>query len=290
MVRPSNYNQNQAIVAQGLRAASDQIRLMIGPLGRHMLVEDEAGNPVEAVDVHTFATLYRPRDPRDRLGASCATGIVEQAHRQAGDGAAVAVVLARAMVERATAALQAGAYPMALAGGVEAGTALAIEALELQARAMTTKEQLSAYASMTAREDSLGELIAEAFDKVGRVGALIVEEAGNPGLELEVAKGMRLDEGYISPNFITDPGRKVCVLEDPCILLVNANISASRDLLPVLNKVARSGKPLLIIADDVEDEALATLVANKFEIFKSAAVKAPDFGTAGRKSWKTSLS
>ena len=278
MVRPSNYNQNQVIVAQGLRAASDQIRLMLGPLGRHVLVEDEAGNPVEAVDVHTFATVYRPGDPRDRLGASYATGIIEQAHRQAGDGAAVAVVLAQAMVERATAALQAGAHPVALAGGVEAGTALAIEALELQARAMTTKEQLSAYASMTAREDSLGELIAQAFDKVGRDGALIIEEAGNPGLELEVAKGMRLEEGYISPHFITDPGRKVCVLEDPCILLVNANISASRDLLPVLNKVARSGKPLLIIADDVEDEALATLVANKPEIFKSAAVKAPDFG------------
>jgi chaperonin GroEL len=278
VIRPSNYNQNQVIVAQGLRAASDQIRLMLGPLGRHILLEDEAGNPVEATDVRTFATLYRPEDPRDRLGASYATGIVEQAHRQAGDGAAVAVVLAQAMVEGATAALQAGAHPMALVGGVEAGIALAIEALEPLARAMTTKEQLSAYASMTAREDSLGELIAEAFDKVGRDGALIVEEANKFGLELEVTKGMRLDEGYISPHFITDPERKVCVLEDPYILLVNANISANRDLLPILNKVAQSGKPLLLIADDVEDEALATLVTNKLEISKSAAVKAPDFG------------
>jgi chaperonin GroEL len=278
VVRPSNYNQNQVNVAQGLRAAAGQVRLMLGPLGRHILVQDEAGNPVEAADAHTFAALYRPGDPGDRLGASYAKDIVERAHRQAGDGAAAAVVLAQAMVEGAAAALQAGAHPLALAGGVEAGTALAIEALEPLARPMTSKEQLDAYAAAAAREDALGELIAEAFDKVGRDGAVIVEEASKFGLELDVTKGMRLDEGYISPYFITDPERKVCVLEDPCILLVNANISADRDLLPILNKVTRSGKPLLIIADDVEDEALASLAADRIEVLRSAAVRAPDFG------------
>ena len=279
MVRPSNYNQNQVIVAQGLRAAADQIRLMLGPLGRPVLVEDGAGNPVEAADAPAFAARYRPRDPSDRIGAGYAAGIVEQAHRQAGDGAAVAVVLAQAMTEGAAAALQAGADPLALAGGVEAGIALAVEELEPLARPMTAIAQLRAYALMTAREDSLGELIAAAFDKVGRDGAVMVEEAGKAGLELEVTKGMRLDEGYVSPRFVNDPERKACVLEDPYILLVDASISANRDLLPLLDKVTRSGRPLLIIAGDVGDEALATLLAVKpGEVPQCAAAKAPEFG------------
>jgi chaperonin GroEL len=279
VARPSNYNRNQVIVARGLRGASDRIRLMLGPLGRRILVEDENGQHVEAADAHTFTTLYRPEDPRDRLGASYAAEIVEQAHRQGGDGAATAVVLAQSMVEGAAAALRAGAHPMALASGVEAGVARAIEALAPLARDVETRQQIDAFAAMVAGDANAGALIAEAMDKVGKEGVIIIEEANAFGLELELTEGMRFDKGYISPYFVTDLERKECVLEDPYVLVVNSKISANKDLLPVLDKVVESGKPLLIIAEDVEGEALATLVVNKVrDIFKSAAVKAPGFG------------
>jgi chaperonin GroEL len=278
-VRPSNYNRNQVVVARGLRGASDRIRLMLGPLGRRILVEDENGHHVEVADAHTFTTLYRPEDPRDRLGASYAAEIVEQAHRQCGDGAATAVVLAQSMVEGAAAALRAGAHPMALAGGVEAGVARTVEALAPLARDVETKEQINAFAAMTARDATAGEIIAEAMGKVGRDGVITIEETNAFGIELELTEGLRFGEGYVSPYFVTDPERMECVLEDPYVLLVSSKISANKDLLPVMEKVVESGKPLLILAGDVDGEALATLVVNKVrDIFKSAAVKAPGFG------------
>ena len=279
----SNYNRSQVIIARGLRAASDRVRLMLGPLGRSIMVEDENGHYLEVYDARSFATLYRPEDPRDRLGASYAAEIVEQAHRQAGDGAATAVVLAQAMVEGAAAALRAGAHPMALASGIEVGVARTIEALAPLARDVETKEQISAFAAMVARNESLGEMIAEAMDKVGKEGAITVEEANTLGLELELTEGMRFDKGSISPHFDTDPERMECVLDDPYVLLVNSKISADTDLVPVLEKVQESGKPLLIIAEDVDGEALATLVENKLrDSVKSAAVRAPDSGERRR--------
>ena len=277
--RPSNYNRNQVIVARGLRACSDRVRLMLGPLGRRILVEDETGQYVETADAHTFASLYRPEDPRDRLGASYVAEIVEQAHRKAGDGAATAVVLAQAMVEGAAAALRSGAHPMALASGIEAGVARTIEALAPLARDLETKEQASAFAAMAARDPVAGDMIAEAMDKVGKEGVIIVEENNTLRLELELTEGMRFDKGYISPYFLTDSERGECVLEDPYVLVTNSKISYNKDLLPLLEKVMPSGKPLLVIAEDVDGEVLATLVVNKIkDIFKSAAVKAPGFG------------
>jgi chaperonin GroEL len=282
-VRPSNYNRNQVIVAQGLRAASERVRLMLGPLGRHIMVEDEDGHYIEADDAQMFATRYRPADPRDRLGAAYVAEIVERAHRQAGDGAATAVVLAQAMVEAAAAALRAGAHPMALASGVEAGVARTIEALAPLARDLETKEQLKAFCAMAAREPVAGEVIAEAMDRVGKEGVITVAEANTLGLELEIMEGMRVDEGYISPHFVTDLDRMKCVLEDPYILMVNDKISANQDLVPVLEKVKESGKPLLILAEDVEGEALETLIVNKLkDKLTSAAVKAPSSGSRRR--------
>jgi chaperonin GroEL len=281
--RPSNYNRNQVIVARGLRSASNQVRHMLGPMGRHVVVEDENGYLTEVADARTFTAAYRPEDPRDRLGASYAAEIVSYVHGQAGDGAATAVVLAQAMVEGAAAALRAGANPMALAGGVEAGVALAAEALARQARDVETKEQLAAFAAVAARDENTGEIIAEAMDKVGKEGVITVEESNTFGLELELTEGMRFDKGYIAPYFVTDPERLEAVLDDPYLLLVSSRISANKDLLPVLEKVMPSGKPLVIIAEDVEGEALATLVVNKTrEVLKSVAVKAPGFGDRRR--------
>ncbi len=277
--RPSTYNRNQVIVARGLRGASDRIRLMLGPLGRRILVQEENGEHVEASDARMLTALYRPEDPRDRLGASYAAQIVEQAHRQSGDGAATAVVLAQAMVEGAAAALRAGAHPMALASGVEAGIARTTELLTALAQDLETREQISAFAAMVARDATAGEIFAEAMDKVGGKGVITIEETNTFGIELELTEGMRLDQGYISPYFVTDQERMECVLEDAYVLIVNFEISANAPLIPVLDKVLESGKPLLLIADIVEGEALATLVVNKIrDIFKSAAVKAPGFG------------
>jgi chaperonin GroEL len=281
--RPSNYNRNQVIVARGLRSASNQVRHMLGPMGRHVVVEDENGDLTEVADARTFTAAYRPEDPRDRLGASYAAEIVRYVHGQAGDGAATAVVLAQAMVEGAAAALRAGANPMALASGVEAGVALAVEALARQARDVETKEQLAAFAAAAARDHNTGEIIAEAMDKVGKEGVITVEESHTFGLELELTEGMRFNKGYIAPYFVTDPERLEAVLDDPYILLVLPKISANKDLLPILEKVMPSGKPLVIIAEDVEGEALATLVVNKTrEVLKSVAVKAPGFGDRRR--------
>jgi len=283
-VRPSNYNRNQVIVARGLRASADRVRLMLGPLGRRILVQGEDGDQVEAADAHTFTALYRPEDPRDRLGASYAAEIVKQAHRQAGDGAATAVVLAEAMVEGAAAALRAGAHPMALASGVEIGVARTIEALAQRARDVETKGQLAAFVAMAARDAAVGEIITEAMDKVGTEGVITIEEANTFGAQLELTEGMRFATGYISPYFVTDPEREECRLEEAYILIVNSRVSANKDLLPLLDKVVPSGKPLLIVAEDVEGEALATLVVNKVrDLFKSAAVKAPEFGREGHR-------
>jgi chaperonin GroEL len=279
LAQTSNYNRNQVIVARGLRGAADRIRLMLGPLGRRILVEDENGHHIEAADAYTFTTLYRPEDPRDRLGASYAAQIVAQAHRQSGDGAATAVVLAQAMVEGAAAALRTGRHPMALASGLETGVARAIGALAQLARDVETKEQVSAFAAMVARDPAAGEIFAEAMDKVGREGVIVIEETNAFGIELEITAGMRFDKGYISPYFVTDDRRMECVLWDPYVLIVNGKISANAELLPILDKVVQSGNPLLVIAEVVEGEALATMVVNKIrDIFKSAAVKAPGFG------------
>ena len=274
--RPSNYNRNQVVVARGFRAAADRIRLMLGPLGRRILVEDANGEHVEAADARAFTRLFRPGDPRDRLGASYAADVVDQVHREAGDGAATAIVLTQAMLDGAAAALRAGAHPMALARGVEAGVAQTIGELARRARQIETKEQIAALIANAAGEALTGEILAEAIDKVGKEGVITVEESSVFGDELELTEGLRFDHGYISAYFITDTDRAEAVFDEPYLLLVNGKISAVGDLLPVLEKVIEKGRPLVVIAEDVEGEALATLVVNKVkETFKSAAVKTP---------------
>ena len=256
---------------------------MLGPLGRSIMVEDENGHYLEAYDARTFATLYRPEDLRDRLGASYAAEIVEQAHRQAGDGAATSVVLAQAMVEGAAAALRAGAHPMALASGIEVGVARTIEALAPLARDVETKEQISAFAAMVARNESVAEMIAEAMDKVGFEGAITVDEANTLGLELELTEACALTRATSRPTSPLTPTGWSASLTTPMSSWSSFNISANTDLTPVLEKVQESGKPLLIIAEDVDGEALTTLVVNKLkDIFKSAAVRAPDSQGCGQ--------
>ncbi|GIF00074.1 chaperonin GroEL [Paractinoplanes rishiriensis] len=277
--RPSHYNRNQVIVARGMRAAADRIRLMLGPLGRRILVEGENGAFVETDNAGAFTSRYRPADPRDGVGAGYADEIITQMRRQVGDGTATAVVLAQAMMDGAAGALRVGAHPMALVRGVEAGVTLAVEALPRLARDVETKEQIAAFASVAGGDPVVGEILAEALDKVGKDGVITVEEMNSFGLELELTEGTRWEKGYISRHFITDLERMEAVLDDPYILLVNAKILWVKDLLPIMEKVLGSGKPLLIIAEDVDGEALATLVVNKQrETFTSVAVRGPGFG------------
>ena len=277
----SNYNRQQIIVARGIRKATDLIRRTLGPLGRQLLFPDEDAQLIEADESRTIAALYRPVDPQDRLGATYIAELVREVHKQAGDGATTAVVLAQAMIDEAVPLLRAGANPMSLKRGIEAAVERVSEELSKLAKDVETKEQIASTASISAGNTSIGEMIAEAMDKVGKEGVITVEESNTFGLELELTEGMRFDKGYISHYFVTDQERMEAVLEDPYILIVNSKVSANKDLLPLLDKVVgqEPSKPLLIIAEDVEGEALATLVVNKIrDLFKSVAVKAPGFG------------
>jgi chaperonin GroEL len=264
---------------RGMNQLADAVRVTLGPRGRNVVLEKKWGAPTITNDGVSIAKEIELEDPWEKIGAELVKEVAKKTDDVAGDGTTTATVLAQALVREGLRNVAAGANPMALKRGIEK----AVEAVSAQllnsAKEVETKEQIAATAGISAADPSIGELIAEAMDKVGKEGVITVEESQTFGLELELTEGMRFDKGYISPYFVTDPERMETVLDDPYILLAATKVSAVKDLLPILEKVMQSNKPLMILSEDVEGEALATLVVNKIRgIFKSVAVKAPGFG------------
>ncbi|AEM88058.1 chaperonin GroEL [Streptomyces violaceusniger] len=264
---------------RGMNQLADAVKVTLGPKGRNVVLEKKWGAPTITNDGVSIAKEIELEDPYEKIGAELVKEVAKKTDDVAGDGTTTATVLAQALVKEGLRNVAAGANPMALKRGIEkAVEAVSAQLLE-QAKDVETKEQIASTASISAADTQIGELIAEAMDKVGKEGVITVEESQTFGLELELTEGMRFDKGYISPYFATDMERMEASLDDPYILIVNSKISSVKDLLPLLEKVMQSGKPLLIIAEDVEGEALATLVVNKIRgTFKSVAVKAPGFG------------
>jgi chaperonin GroEL len=264
---------------RGMNTLADAVKVTLGPRGRNVVLEKKWGAPTITNDGVSIAKEIELEDPWEKIGAELVKEVAKKTDDVAGDGTTTATVLAQAMVREGLRNVAAGANPMALKRGIEKAVAAVSEALLKSAKEVETKEQIAATASISAADSTIGELIAEAMDKVGKEGVITVEESQTFGLELELTEGMRFDKGYVSPYFVTDAERMETELEDPYVLLVSSKISTVKDLLPLLEKVMQSGKPLAIIAEDVEGEALATLVVNKIRgTFKSVAVKAPGFG------------
>jgi chaperonin GroEL len=264
---------------RGMNQLADAVKVTLGPKGRNVVLEKKWGAPTITNDGVSIAKEIELEDPWEKIGAELVKEVAKKTDDVAGDGTTTATVLAQALVREGLRNVAAGANPMALKRGIEAAVAAVSEYLSSQAIDVETKEQIASTASISAADTTVGALIAEAMDKVGKEGVITVEESNTFGLELELTEGMRFDKGYISPYFWTDPERMEAVLEDAYILIVESKISNVKDLLPLLEKVMQSGKPLVIIAEDVEGEALATLVVNKVRgTFKSVAVKAPGFG------------
>ncbi|GAA1155193.1 chaperonin GroEL [Ornithinicoccus hortensis] len=264
---------------KGMNTLADAVKVTLGPKGRNVVLEKKWGAPTITNDGVSIAKEIELEDPYEKIGAELVKEVAKKTDDVAGDGTTTATVLAQAMVREGLRNVAAGANPMALKRGIETAVAAVSEELLSQAKEVETKEQIAQSASISAADNEIGEMIAEAMDKVGNEGVITVEESNTFGLELELTEGMRFDKGYISMYFVTDTERMETVLEDPYILVVNSKIGQIKDLLPVLEKVMQSGKPLVIIAEDVEGEALSTLVVNKIRgNFKSVAVKAPGFG------------
>ena len=264
---------------RGMNVLADAVKVTLGPRGRNVVLEKKWGAPTITNDGVSIAKEIELDDPYEKVGAELVKEVAKKTDDVAGDGTTTATVLAQALVREGLRNVAAGSNPMGLKRGIEkAVDAISSELLKM-AQPVKSKEQISATASISAADSTIGEMIAEAMDKVGKEGVITVEESNTFGLELELTEGMRFDKGYISPYFTTDTDRMEAVLEDPYILIANSKIANIKDLLPILEKVMQSGKPLLIIAEDVEQEALATLVVNKIRgTFKSVAVKAPGFG------------
>jgi chaperonin GroEL len=264
---------------RGMNTLADAVKVTLGPRGRNVVLEKKWGAPTITNDGVSIAKEIDLEDPWEKIGAELVKEVAKKTDDVAGDGTTTATVLAQALVREGLRNVAAGANPMALKRGIEKATESVANHLLSIAKEVETKEQIAATASISAADTQIGELIAEAMDKVGKEGVITVEESNTFGLELELTEGMRFDKGYISPYFVTDAERMEAVLEDPYLLLYGSKISSVKDLLPLLEKVMQSGKPLAIIAEDVEGEALATLVVNKIRgTFKSVAVKAPGFG------------
>jgi chaperonin GroEL len=264
---------------RGMNTLADAVKVTLGPRGRNVVLEKKWGAPTITNDGVSIAKEIELEDPWEKIGAELVKEVAKKTDDVAGDGTTTATVLAQALVREGLRNVAAGANPMALKKGIEKATEAVSQQLLKSAKEVETKEQISATASISAGDSQIGELIAEAMDKVGKEGVITVEESQTFGLELELTEGMRFDKGYISPYFVTDQDRMEAELDDPYILLMSSKISSVKDLLPLLEKVMQSGKPLAIIAEDVEGEALATLVVNKIRgTFKSVAVKAPGFG------------
>ncbi|GAA3942036.1 chaperonin GroEL [Microbacterium soli] len=264
---------------RGLNTLADAVKVTLGPRGRNVVLEKKWGAPTITNDGVSIAKEIELDDPYEKIGAELVKEVAKKTDDVAGDGTTTATVLAQALVREGLRNVAAGADPIALKRGIEKAVAAITTDLLASAKEIESKEEIAATASISAADSEIGELIAEAIDKVGKEGVVTVEEAQQFGTELELTEGMRFDKGYLNPYFVTDAERQEAVFEDPYILIANQKIGNIKDLLPVVDKVIQDGKELVIIAEDVEGEALATLVLNKIRgIFKSAAVKAPGFG------------
>jgi chaperonin GroEL len=281
MAKIITYNETaRRGLEAGMNKLADAVRVTLGPKGRNVVLEKKWGAPTITNDGVSIAKEIDLEDPIEKIGADLVKEVAKQTDDVAGDGTTTATVLAWAMVREGLRNVAAGANPMSLKKGIEAATEAAVEAIRNASHSVeTSKDEIANVAAISAADMEIGTFIADAIDKVGSDGVVTVEESQTFGMELELVEGMRFDKGYISPYFVTDPDRMETVLEDPYILLVSSKISAVKDLLPVLERVMQAGKPLAVICEDVEGEALATLVVNKIRgTFRSVAVKAPGFG------------
>ncbi|HET9071801.1 MAG TPA: chaperonin GroEL [Acidimicrobiales bacterium] len=263
----------------GVNKLADAVKVTLGPKGRNVVIDKKFGAPTITNDGVTIAREVELEDPFENMGAQLVKEVATKTNDVAGDGTTTATVLAQALVREGLRNVAAGASPTALKRGIDKAVAAAVDSIKSLAKDVDDKSEIAQVASISAADPSIGSVIADAIDKVGKDGVVTVEESNTFGLELEFTEGMQFDKGYLSPYFVTDPERQESTLDEPYILIVNSKISAVHDLVPVLEKVMQGGKPLLIIAEDVEGEALATLVVNKIRgTFTSVAVKAPGFG------------
>ena len=272
--------QARRALESGMNQLADAVRVTLGPKGRNVVLDKKWGAPTITNDGVSIAKEIELEDPFERIGAELVKEVAKKTDDVAGDGTTTATILAWSMVREGLRNVAAGTNPMSIKTGIEAGVAAAVEAIsESSIDVSSDKEQIANVAAISAADDEIGAMISEAIDKVGKDGVITVEEGQTFGMEMDLVEGMRFDKGYISPYFVTDAERMEAVLEDPYILLVGSKISAVRDLVPALEKVMQTGSPLVILAEDVEGEALATLVVNKIRgTFTSVAVKAPGFG------------
>lgn len=264
---------------RGVNTLADAVKVTLGPKGRYVVLDKKFGSPTITNDGVTIAREIEVEDPFENQGAQLVREVATKTNDVAGDGTTTATLLAQAIVREGLRNVAAGANPMALKRGIEKAVDVAVEEIKKRAKEVSGKEDIARVATISADDPEIGEVIADAIEKVGKDGVVNVEESNTFGMDLEFTEGMQFDKGYLSPYFVTDPERMEAVLEDPYILIANQKISAVQDLLPVLEKVIQTGKPLLVIAEDVEGEALATLVVNKLRgTFTGIAVKAPGFG------------
>src|SRR5438034_1415863 len=271
--------QARRALESGMTQLADSVRFTLGAKGRNVVLEKKWGAPTITNDGVSIAKEIELEDPYEKIGAELVKEVAKKTDDVAGDGTTTATVLAWAMVREGLRNVAAGANPMSLKRGIERAVDEAVEAIKSISVDVESKEQIAQVAAISAADPEIGDMISEAIDKVGKDGVITVEESQTFGMEMDLVEGMRFDKGYISPYFVTDPERMEAVLEDPYVLLVSSKISAVRDLLPVLEKVMQAGRPLVVISEDVEGEALATLVVNKIRgTFKSGAVKAPGSG------------
>ncbi|HVF76468.1 MAG TPA: chaperonin GroEL [Acidimicrobiales bacterium] len=263
----------------GVNKLADAVKVTLGPKGRNVVLAKAFGAPTITNDGVTIAREVELEDAFENMGAQLVKEVATKTNDVAGDGTTTATVLAQALVREGLRNVAAGANPMSLKKGIEKAVAAAVESIKAQAKEIDDKSEIAQVASISAADPSIGEVLADAIDRVGKDGTVTVEESNTFGLELDFTEGMQFDKGYLSPHFVTDPERQEAVLEDPLILIANSKVSAVHELIPVLEKVMQSGRPLLIIAEDVEGEALPVLIVNKLKgTFTSVAVKAPGFG------------
>ena len=271
--------QARRSLERGMNQLADAVRVTLGPKGRNVVLEKKWGAPTITNDGVSIAKEIELEDPFERIGAELVKEVAKKTDDVAGDGTTTATVLAWAMVREGLRNVAAGANPMSLKKGIETAVEAAVASIKEMSKDVDSKEQIAQVASISSADEEIGQMISEAIDKVGKDGVITVEESQTFGMEMDLVEGMRFDKGYISPYFVTDTDRMEAVLENAYVLLVGSKISAVRDLVPALEKVMQAGKPLVIIAEDVEGEALATLVVNKIRgTFSSVAVKAPGFG------------
>ena len=280
MAKPIAFNEEaRRSMERGLNLLADTVKVTLGPKGRNVVLDKKWGAPTITNDGVSIAKEIELEEPYERIGAELVKEVAKKTDDVAGDGTTTATVLAQALVREGLRNVAAGSNPIALKKGIDKAVARIAERLLADAKEVETEEEIASTAAISAGDAEIGRVIAEAMSKVGKEGVITVEESNTFGLELELTEGMSFDKGFLSPYFVTDPERQEAVLEEPYVLLVDSKISNIKDLLPLLEKVIQSGKPLLVIAEDVEGEALATLVVNKIRgTFKSAAVKAPGFG------------